>query len=154
MVTEGTRLYRGQCIICRKRKIFPLCIKYVWIWEITFLIHIPANVLKNIDPLNINVLFYQGFPYMCMCVCIGISVLKKGKNVTEECDRAFFNSKLHQDYFWNQREQRYSFVIRFISCHLKYHQSIFIYIVRRIMRIWIGLNVLGHSLPTKLYTDL
>ena len=56
--------------------------------------------------------------------------------------------------FWKRIEHIYIYVIFFISCAIQcHHPSVFIFTVQRILSPQLWLNVLGHSLPTKLYIE-
>ena len=102
-----------------------------------FLHTFPDNMLKNCGLTNINALLGQ-----------------KGKNVTGKWDRAFFQTSNYiRAIFWKSKEHICIFVIFLISCAIQYHRSVFIFTVRRILSIQLWLNVLGHSLPTKLFID-
>ena len=101
-----------------------------------FLHTFPANMLKKCGLVNKNALFGQ-----------------KGKNVTGKRDKAFYQTSNYiRAIFWKMIEHIYICNIFHFMCY-SVSSECFIFTVRRILSLQLWLNVLGHSLPTKLYID-
>ena len=138
MVTEGTRISGTTNYLQKKIYIFLCVVNMCNFGYLLFLHTFPANMLINCGLANINALLGQ-----------------KGKKRNWGVGQGFFQTSnyIRAIFFRKNRAYICIFVIFFISCAIQYHRSVFIFTVRRILSIQLWLNVLGHSLPTKLYVD-